>query len=137
MRSFMERMRWKFQNFMIGRYGHDELNVDLIKIALASWFISLFVFRDIFSLIYFICLFYSLFRMFSKNTSKRYKELLTYQRISKKPKQFFVRQKSKWRDRKTHRYFKCKCGAHLRVPKGKGKIDIRCRVCGEHMIRKT
>lgn len=137
MRSFMERMRWKFENFMIGRYGQDELNIFLTRAALVCWILSIFIFRGVFSFLFWFCLIWSMFRMFSKNSYKRNSELLAYQKLSKKPKQFFSRQKSKWRDRKTHRYFKCKCGAFLRVPKGKGKINITCRVCKAQMIRKT
>lgn len=133
----MERMRWKFENFMIERYGQDELNIFLTRAAFVCWLLSIFVFRGIFSFLFWFCLIWSMFRMFSKNSYKRNGELLAYQKISKKPKQFFTRQKNKWRDRKTHKYFKCKCGAFLRVPKGKGKINITCSVCKAQMIRKT
>ena len=39
---------------------------------------------------------------------------------------------------KTHKFFKCPgCGNMLRVPKGKGKIEITCPRCGERFRRKT
>ena len=49
-----------------------------------------------------------------------------------------MREKKAFAQRKEYRIFKCpKCGQKLRVPRGKGKIAIRCRKCGEEFIRKT
>ncbi len=37
-----------------------------------------------------------------------------------------------------YRYFRCpECKTKLRVPKGKGKIKIKCPKCGHQIIRKT
>ena len=45
---------------------------------------------------------------------------------------------SMFRSRKTHRYYKCQICKHwLRVPKGKGKIEITCPVCKYKIKRKT
>jgi len=42
------------------------------------------------------------------------------------------------RQRKTHKFFKCPgCGNTLRVPRGKGKLQITCPKCGERFSRKT
>ena len=39
---------------------------------------------------------------------------------------------------KDHRYFKCpNCGQQLRVPKGKGKLNITCRNCGVSFEKNT
>ena len=44
---------------------------------------------------------------------------------------------SRLRDR-DNRYFSCpKCRQMVRVPKGKGKINIRCPKCGEKFMKKT
>lgn len=41
-------------------------------------------------------------------------------------------------DAKTHRRFRCpKCHQKVRVPRGKGKIQITCPKCGEKFIKKT
>ena len=41
-------------------------------------------------------------------------------------------------ERETHKYFKCKkCKAVLRVPKGRGKIEITCPKCRAKVIKKT
>ena len=48
---------------------------------------------------------------------------------------------NKYRQFKTkrqYRYYKCKeCGQELRVPKGKGKIEITCPKCHHSFIKKT
>ncbi|MBO7290333.1 MAG: hypothetical protein J6U62_02605, partial [Bacteroidaceae bacterium] len=39
---------------------------------------------------------------------------------------------------RSHRYFRCpNCKQTVRVPKGQGKINIRCPKCGESFIKKT
>lgn len=53
-------------------------------------------------------------------------------------KNWFRLQKRKFSERKTHRFFKCaQCKAALRVPRGKGKIKVRCPKCGAEALRKT
>ena len=43
-----------------------------------------------------------------------------------------------WRERKTHRYFKCpNCKTMVRVPKGKGKIVITCTRCHHEIVKRT
>ncbi len=40
--------------------------------------------------------------------------------------------------KKTYAYYRCpKCSTELRVPKGRGKIKIRCPKCGEEFIKRT
>ena len=137
MRSFLDRMQWKIRNFMIGRYGYDELSKVLVWMALASLILSMLIFPKLFTFIYYICLIYALFRITSRNIYKRQRELVKYYDFIKKPKQFFSLLKRRWNDRHTHKYFKCSCGAYLRVPKGKGKINITCNVCKKVLVRKS
>lgn len=138
MRNFFTQMRYKFSKFMIGRYGGDEFSSFLLKTAIVFWVLSIFIFRRIFSALYWLLVIYALFRCFSKNITARSVERERYYRISYKYRIFFRQFKNRFRDRKTHRYYRCKnCKTLLRVPRGKGKIDIRCKICGTHMIKKT
>jgi predicted RNA-binding Zn-ribbon protein involved in translation (DUF1610 family) len=46
--------------------------------------------------------------------------------------------KLRYENRKTARIYMCdRCGRYIRVPKGKGKVQITCPGCGNHMIRST
>lgn len=137
MRSFLDRLAWKFRNFMVGRYGNDDLNKFLLWTGILFWFLALFINLRILLYLYYFCIIWALYRTFSKKIYKRQKELWAYQKFIKKPKQFINVQKRKWHDRKTHKYFRCSCGAYLRVPKGKGKINITCNACGKVLIRKS
>ena len=44
----------------------------------------------------------------------------------------------RWHQRRDYRFYKCpSCRTRLRVPRGKGKINIVCRKCGTSFQRKT
>ena len=77
-------MRDKFNQFMQGRYGNDDLNRFLMKIILAAFVLSLFTGRIVFGgvvslsrIFYWIALallIYCYIRMFSRNIYKRAEE---------------------------------------------------------------
>lgn len=123
-------------NFMYGRYGTDELNKTLIALCFVFWVLSFFTFLGLFRVIYLAVLIIICFRSFSKNIYARQKELQKYLKIKNKFINAFSLNKQKFQNRKTHKYFKCeKCRANLRVPKGRGKIEITCPKCKNIMIR--
>lgn len=138
MRRFLELFSYKFQQFMYGRYGFDELSKMLMIASVVCVVISS---SEILKALYFIgCLlmFFAYFRVFSRNLSSRRKELEDYFRLKTKIIKKISLIKRKSADKNTHKYFKCKtCGAVMRVPKGKGKIEITCSVCKKKMIKKT
>ena len=136
--SFFSRFRYKVQMWMQGRYGIDELFKFLIGIAFA--FLVLSWFPHIRFLYYGFALFTVLayLRCFSRNIGARRKELYTYNKIRTSVMEKLKLYRKIWSERKTHKYFKCrKCKAVLRVPKGKGKIEVTCRVCREKQIKKS
>ena len=46
--------------------------------------------------------------------------------------------RDRFRQRKDYRFFRCpSCRTWLRVPRGKGKLNITCRHCGERFTRST
>lgn len=141
MRGFFERMKWRLARFMQGRHGSDRLSMHLVWLSLVFWAISLFIRHPFWRLLplgmYWLSIGWALFRIFSRNHMKRAAELAAYNRLLKKQTDFFKLQKNKRRDRKTHLYFKCNCGAMLRVPKGKGEIVVKCPRCGNHIHKKT
>ena len=134
-------IKWKLANFAQGRYGSDKLNKHLVWASLLMWLVSVFLSHSAWRLLPLAlgwsALLYSTFRMLSRNIYARQKELRVYEKITKKPSKFFKLQNNKWRDRKTHKYFRCKCGAALRVPKGRGEIIITCPKCKKQLCKKT
>ncbi len=137
MQNFLEQLRWKIARFMQGRYGIDPLFRALYIIAFIFWGLSFIWPLRFLAIFYSFCIVYALYRCFSKNYTARRRELAVYQKLTGKFTGFVRRQKRRWQDRKTHRYFKCKCGTFLRVPKGKGKIKIHCQKCNRYMIKRT
>ncbi len=131
----------KFMRFMQGRYGvygPDLLNRFLLGSALALMALSLFVrWRAVYWLA-FAFLIYAYFRMFSKNYTKRYAENQAFIKHTAKVRGFIGTQKNMMRQRKTHHIYKCPdCGQKIRIPRGKGKIAVRCPKCNTEFIKKS
>lgn len=138
MRQWLEKLNWKMERFMRGRYGHDSLNAALCVLALLLIFIAAFVPVRWLSLSAFLPLGWAMFRAYSKNVIKRRAENTKWLKLTAPVRKSLRLGKAKWADRKSYRYFTCpKCHETMRVPKGKGKIEITCRKCGEKFQRKT
>ncbi len=138
MRNFLQRLAYRFQKFMYGRHGNDEFSLFLVLTSLALMLLSRIRVLRFFYLIAIFLLFYSCFRIYSKNLAKRNLELERYRNAKYRCKKFFSLRKRMWAERKTHTYFKCSsCKTMIRVPKGKGRIEVSCPKCGNKTIRNT
>lgn len=130
-------MREKLYRFMQGRYGSDQLNRFLMILVIICFVLSLFGAR-LFYLIGIALLIYAYFRMFSKNRYKRSAENSAYLRLEYKFRQKAAVLKRDMNQRKTHHIYKCpSCRQKIRIPRGKGKIEIRCPKCGQTFIKKS
>lgn len=128
--SFKERLA----EFMMGRYGVDELYYFIIGSSILVMIVNLFISNPIASYVMlaveFGLLGLSTYRLLSKNIYKRQKENQIFLKLIDKPKKFINLQKCKHRDRKTHVYRKCPaCKNNLRLPKQKGKHTVVCPCC--------
>lgn len=131
MRSFFERLRWKLQLFMRGRNGVDELNRILTYVMLIVYVISLFTKSTVLYYISFIGLIYIMYRMLSKNLYVRREE-------NRKFVTWMETTRIRFEQRKDYKIFKCKgCGRNIRIPRGKGKIEVTCPMCGRKTIHRT
>lgn len=137
-RQIITNIFFKLQRFMQGRYGVDEISSILLGLSLILSILSNF---DKLRFLYFIALIpiiLSFVRSLSRNITARIAEREKYLTLVEPIKPFIKLQQNKFRDRKTHRYFRCKnCKATLRVPKDKGKISITCPKCNEKITKKT
>jgi hypothetical protein len=134
-------MRAWFYRFMAGRYGRDELGIVIFAVGYVMLMVSLFMRGTAATLLYllgFIGLAYCLFRMFSRNVYKRRQENYRYQSIKNRVTGWFRKRIKRIRDSRTHRFFRCPgCGVNVRVPRGKGRIEITCTRCRKVFIRKS
>ena len=134
-------MREKFMRFMIGRYGVDEFGKTMAFTAIFLSVLRLFLTgwaSFILSLITFLLIIFVLYRTFSKNINKRVMENHKFLSKTSKLRAWFRFTKTRYDDRKLYRYIKCpNCKNYSRVPKGKGKIKITCRVCKKQFDKKV
>ncbi len=138
MRNFFENLSYKIQGWMHGRYGMDELSKKMMIVSLACFLISAISRLSIFYSLAVVLIIWAYFRCFSKNVYSRNNELNAYYNVHNKIKEKINLRKRMWNERKEYRYFKCKqCKSWSRVPKGKGKIEITCRVCKSKMRKKS
>ena len=131
-------MKQKLQQFMMGRYGADQLSRVLLFVSLGILILAMLTRWGLLYWLAFLLMGYVYFRMFSRNVQKRYAENqkflnFRYRLVAKKD-----AQKKQWAQRDVYRYFKCpNCRQKVRVPKGKGKICITCPKCRIEFIKKT
>lgn len=135
-------MREKFARFMAGRHGNDQLN-RFLSIVSVVLFLAAIILNGtklsamlwLFALVL-LALVYM--RMFSRNRYKRIEENNRYMKACYKYKNKARMLKERWVQRKDYKFFSCPaCHTTLRVPKGKGKINIVCRKCGNSFQGKT
>lgn len=137
-------MKEKLQRFMMGRYGVDAFSKFLLGAAMVLWILDMFVDSRILYSWALLLLIYSYYRIFSRDTTKRYQENLKFlalkQKFMSKCKALVKRKgfsqtgaksnKSNWEQRKTHHIYKCPtCKQKIRIPRGKGRICITCPKC--------
>lgn len=137
MKKFFENLAIKFQRFMYGRYGADNLYKALIWFYLADVLIAVIlgravdsVFYTIFSIIGLGIIIFAFFRVFSKNIEARRKENTKWLNICSLFRKKTDLIKNRWKFRKTHVFRKCpNCKAVLRMKKVKGKHSVTCPHC--------
>lgn len=131
-------MKEKFIRFMYGRYGVDQFTKFLMWLSLGCIVASTFLRTGWLDLIALLLMGYMYFRIFSRNIQKRYQENNKYLQIRNK---FFGRFKNIKRDmviRKTHHIYRCpNCSQKIKIPKGKGKVAIRCPKCYTEFVKKS
>ncbi len=122
----MQRWKERFARFMYGRYGPDQLNNVMLILGVALAVIGMLFSLPLLTVLSYVPLGFCLYRMFSRNANRRRLE-----------NQRFMQLLNRLRDRES-RYYSCpRCHQTVRVPRGRGKINIHCPKCGNQFIKKT
>lgn len=144
----MGNLNDKLQSFMIGRNGADRLSrwslgAACIALIINMWFPNIFC-----SVISYALLFYSMYRVFSKNVAAREEEEQKFDDFldrlkpgSKKRRDsgFTTRGNAPKNTTKSNTSTKTtivceECGQSLSVPKGRGKLKVTCPKCNHQQI---
>ncbi|MBE6727256.1 MAG: hypothetical protein E7562_01260 [Ruminococcaceae bacterium] len=123
--------RYRLYQFMLGRYGVDELFIVLSAVSCVLAFTNCFVRSFVLQLVVYLVMLFAIFRVISRNIPARQREnkwvkglilrFYNYRRVRLQRKADF-----------SHIYKKCPaCKAILRLPKRKGKHTTVCPKCGK------
>ncbi len=120
-------MREKLRQFMIGRYGTDGLNQFLSIASLVLLLIAIISRVSLFTYLGAALLIFCYYRTFSRNISKRTEENYKFYTLKDRVDNKFKGLKEQWANRKVYHYYRCpQCRQKLRVPRGRGRIQISC-----------
>ena len=136
--SFWQKFKEGFRRFMAGRYGADALSQGIIIAGLVLFLLAVFTRIGLFSLLAMALYIWAIFRMYSRNGEKRAQENARYLAATRKLRTSVNQALTRLKNRKKYRYFRCPgCRQVVRVPRGKGKINIRCPKCSRQFIKRT
>lgn len=140
-------MRERLNRFMAGRYGVDELSRFMLYLSLflmlSEFILNFFsgnvvisLISRIVNLVALVIIILNLVRIFSRNHTRQYKINQWFLRTRGRVTGFFKGNRST--ADKTKKVFKCpKCSQRVRVPRGRGRIEITCPKCKTRFIKKT
>ncbi len=135
-------MKDKFYRFMQGRYGVDQFAKFTMGVALVSIVLAIFVNTEaagsLLDMLGLVAIVYTYFRIFSRNISKRAQENQKYLSATAKLRQRLNKEKNMMKQRKDYHIYTCpSCGQKVRVPRGKGKIEISCPKCHSKFVKRS
>lgn len=131
----------RFGTFMAGRNGFDRLAVISLIAAIVvkniAWFFHNWLYGAA-NLLALALFGYTAFRVLSRNVAKRREENYWLTRTVDNLRVRHTNRKAKYAQSKQYKFFTCPgCKNNLRVPRGKGKIQITCPRCGQRFSGKT
>jgi ribosomal protein S27E len=129
---------------MAGRYGTDALNQFLNISVIVLLLLALLTNRSLTALssvcyiLALVAMVLCYYRTFSRNIAKRTEENYKFYSAKERAAARLNTYKDMWANRKQYRYYRCpKCHQKLRVPRGRGRIQISCPRCGDQFVKKS
>lgn len=130
-------MRAWLAAFMLGRNGVDYFNKHLFRTAAAIAALDLLFLRRI-GLVPVLIAGYALFRTLSRNLPMRQAEDVLVLEKCRRVKAILSGAVQRAKQRRDYRFFSCPgCRSCLRVPRGKGRIQVTCPRCGHRFDRRS
>ena len=142
MQSFWQKFKAGYYKFMQGRYGADQLGLAVIWASLILNLIAAMcgspAAAGILNLISTAGWVWALWRLLSRNKSKRYAENQWFLTRWAKIKTPVMQAVTRFKNRKKYVYFTCpECHMKLRLPRGVGKVTVKCSKCGHSFEKKA
>ena len=123
----------KFQKFMKGRYGPDDLYKFLFKLYIALVIINLFLNSKILFIIELFIILITFYRFFSKKIYVRSNENQKFLKLKKKIMNMFKRTKTKDKEHIYKKCYRCKTILKLPLPRKRGFKKAKCPKCGRRI----
>jgi DNA-directed RNA polymerase subunit RPC12/RpoP len=127
----MKKIKDKIRRWFTGRYGIDDLGKLLLWVSIIFYVSGQLLGSMLCVSLSSVTAIMFCYRFLSRQIYERSEENLKYTRYVKS-------WKLKYQYRKTAKIYMCpQCGKMIRVPKGKGKIQITCPNCSHSIVRYT
>ncbi len=127
-------LKAKYDKLMEGRHGVDSLSRDCLIVWFIVGFLNGFIRSRIVAIASLLLPLFALLRIFSTNDVKRAAETRKYLELRNNAAEFFKISYRRIKERKTHKYYKCKnCSSYLRVKRKKGEHTVVCPKCGKEI----
>ena len=130
----MEFMRGRY-----GEYGPDDLGRFTLWTGLVLLILTMFIrspVRVIFDLLWIADLAFCWFRLLSRDHAARRRENQKFLSATARLRRWFNREKTMMSQRKEYHFYSCPgCGQKIRMPRGKGRVEITCPKCGQRFIK--
>ena len=132
----------RLNNFMMGRNGMDAMNLGLLLGAVVLNLIGVLTRSNtaysVLRIVSTLLLVFAIYRMFSRRLEARRKENARFLSLTARVRTWFANLRGRTAGDRSHKYFTCPgCRNRLRVPAGKGKIEITCPRCGTRFSGKS
>ena len=131
----------RFKNFFHGIYGMDGLSCGLLFLSILINVLTAVIPVEAvqrLNAVGLIPILICILRFFSHNRARRERENERFLKIMRPLFEYFDRKSEEREQARIFRFFNCPaCSQKIRVPKGKGKIEITCPKCGNAFVRKS